>query len=120
MGSELLRGRFEERRFRGFLGFLGLTVLVEEPDANESEASLIVVIWRDLRISSKGMPELLELGVPVVGCSGTMLRFGAERVCRRVCLKRPLRLIAVVTPDGSLEIVVGFATRGTWREPEHD
>ena len=71
VGSELLRGRFEERCF---LGFLGLTVLAEESDADESEASLIVVIWRDLRISSKGMPDLLGLGLPVVGCSGTTVR----------------------------------------------
>jgi hypothetical protein len=168
VGSELLRGRFEER---SFLGLLGLTVLVEESDADESEASLILVVWRDLRITSRSTPELMELGVPVVGCSGTMVRrrgldfrglearlrrskcstraldkrlrlplsmlrskiakaaetvvvrclyiTGAERV-RLEGFLRSLRLTAVVAPDGSREVVVGFATRGTWRKPEHD
>jgi len=164
----LLRGRFEERCFLGFLGF---TVLVEESDADESEASRIGVIWRDLRMSSRGTPEWLELGVPVVGCSGMTFRrrgleirglegrlrrskcstrrldkrlrlaistlrskiakaaetvvvrclyiTGAERVRLKHSL-RSLRLIAVVAPDGRRGVVVGLATRGTWRKPEHD
>lgn len=41
---------------------------------------------------------------------------GAVRV-RREC---SLRLTAVVAPDGSLELVVGFAPQGMLCEPEHD
>lgn len=44
------------------------------PGESESEALLILVIWRDLRISSRGTLELLELGVLEAGCSGTMFR----------------------------------------------
>lgn len=151
MGSELLRGRFEERCLLDFLGF---TVLEEDSDADESEASLIVVIWRDLRISSKGTPEL-DPGVPTVGCSRTTVRrmgLGLEvrfsmcstrRLDSRLLLAisplrsnissvaetvvvrclyitgavrvrlerslRSLRLTAVVTPDGRLEVVLGLA-----------
>lgn len=87
-----MRERERERDFdeRGFLDFMGF---VDESDEDESEASLTLVIWRDLRISSIGTPDILEeLGVPELGCSGTVVSWSGLELRLRCppCITRAL------------------------------